>query len=43
MEWLSTVERVFEYYEVPEAKKTKLVGIKVHGRASTWWEQVQIH
>uniref|UniRef100_A0A2N9HYM8 Reverse transcriptase domain-containing protein n=1 Tax=Fagus sylvatica TaxID=28930 RepID=A0A2N9HYM8_FAGSY len=39
VEWLSTVERVFEYYEVLEAKKTKLVGIKVHGKASAWWEQ----
>jgi hypothetical protein len=43
MDWLSTVERVFEYYEVPEQKKTKLVGVKLRGRASAWWEQVQVH
>uniref|UniRef100_A0A2N9IAJ9 Integrase catalytic domain-containing protein n=1 Tax=Fagus sylvatica TaxID=28930 RepID=A0A2N9IAJ9_FAGSY len=43
VDWLSTVERVFEYYEVPEQKKTKLVGVKLRGRASAWWEQVQVH
>jgi hypothetical protein len=37
------VERVFEYYEVLEVKKTKLVGIKLRGRALAWWEQVQVH
>jgi hypothetical protein len=25
------VERVFEYYEVPESKRFKLVGIKLRG------------
>lgn len=38
MDWLSTVKRVFEYYEVPEDKRVKLVGIKLKGRASAWWE-----
>ena len=43
VDYLSTVERVFEYYEVLEVKKTKLVGIKLRGRALAWWEQVQVH
>ena len=34
---------MFEYYEVPKVKKTKLMGIKLCGRALAWWEQVQVH
>ena len=43
MDWLSTVERVFEYYGVPEDRRVKLMGIKLKGRASAWWEQIQVH
>jgi hypothetical protein len=42
VDWLNTMERVFEFHEVPEAKKTKLVAIKLRGRASAWWEQLQV-
>jgi len=34
---LSTVERVFEYKDVPEDKKVKLVAMKVRKYASLWW------
>ncbi|VFQ74025.1 unnamed protein product [Cuscuta campestris] len=37
IEWLETVERVFDYVEVPEDKKVKLVALKFRGYASTWW------
>ncbi|VFQ77733.1 unnamed protein product [Cuscuta campestris] len=37
IEWLETVERVFDYAEVPEDKKVKLVALKFRGYASTWW------
>ncbi|KAK4581406.1 hypothetical protein RGQ29_024882 [Quercus rubra] len=40
--WLNTVERVFDYYEVIDEKKVKLVAIRLKGRASAWWEQLQI-
>jgi hypothetical protein len=43
VDWLSTVERVFEYYGVPEDRQVKLVGIKLKGQASAWWEQIQVH
>ncbi|KAL4634542.1 hypothetical protein ACB092_04G207300 [Castanea dentata] len=42
VDWLNTVERVFDYYEVIDEKKVKLVAICLKGRASAWWEQLQI-
>ena len=41
-DWLSTVERVFDYYEIMGEKKVKLVAIRLKGRAYTWWEKLQI-
>jgi len=37
LEWLSTVERVFEYKEVPEDKKVKRLALKLRKYASLWW------
>jgi len=34
LEWLHTVERIFEYKEVPEDKKVKLVGLRLIKYAS---------
>ena len=42
VDWLNTVERVFDYYEVMDEKKVKLVVIHLKGKVSTWWEQLQI-
>ncbi|KAK1306353.1 hypothetical protein QJS10_CPA10g01096 [Acorus calamus] len=42
LDWLAAVERFFDYREVPDAKKTKLVAIKLKGGASAWWEQLQL-
>ena len=33
---------MFDYYEVMDEKKVKLVAICLKGRASTWWKQLQI-
>lgn len=41
LEWLNTVERVFEFHEPPEAKKVKLVAIKLRRNASFWWENLK--
>ncbi|VFR02798.1 unnamed protein product [Cuscuta campestris] len=41
IDWLNEVDRIFEYKDVPERDKVKLVAIKLHGRASAWWEQMR--
>ena len=37
LEWMQTVERIFEYKEVPEDQKVKLVALKLGKYASLWW------
>ncbi|VFQ89704.1 unnamed protein product [Cuscuta campestris] len=41
IDWLNEVDRIFEYKDVPDRDKVKLVAIKLHGRASAWWEQMR--
>ena len=41
LDWLNTVERVFEYYDPPERQKVKLVAIKMRKNASFWWENLK--
>ncbi|KAM0976371.1 hypothetical protein FF1_019350 [Malus domestica] len=40
IDWLNTVERVFDYKEVPHHWKVKIVAIKLTKYASAWWEQL---
>ena len=40
VEWLSTVERVFEYKEIPKDKKVKLVIPRLRKHASLWWTKL---
>jgi len=37
LEWIQTVERVFEYKEVPDEQKVKIVALKLRKYASLWW------
>ncbi|GJX23196.1 zinc finger, CCHC-type containing protein [Tanacetum coccineum] len=37
VEWLQTVERVFEYKHTMEENKVKIVSVKLCKYASTWW------
>ena len=41
-DWLNHVERVFEYHDIPNHMKVKIVSIKLTGRASVWWKQIRI-
>ena len=41
IDWLNEIERIFEYKEVPDRDKAKLIAIKLKGRASAWWEQLK--
>ncbi|KAE8695306.1 hypothetical protein F3Y22_tig00110721pilonHSYRG00071 [Hibiscus syriacus] len=36
VDWINEVERIFEYKEVPDRVKVKLIAIKLKGRASAW-------
>ena len=41
VDWLNTVERIFEYGDAPENNKVKLVAIiKLKKHASLWWENL---
>ncbi|GJY08816.1 reverse transcriptase domain-containing protein [Tanacetum coccineum] len=40
IEWLSTVERVYDVRDIPEKLKVKLVAIKLRQHASLWWDHV---
>ncbi|KAK9210956.1 hypothetical protein WN943_000329 [Citrus x changshan-huyou] len=41
VDWLNTVERIFEYRDVPEDRKVKLIAIKLKKYASLWWENLK--
>ena len=41
LEWLLTVEHVFDVKEYAEERKVKLVVIKLKGYASLWWENLK--
>nr|GEV02800.1 hypothetical protein [Tanacetum cinerariifolium] len=40
IDWLSTVERVFDVRDIPDKLKVKLVAIKLRQHASLWWNHV---
>jgi len=37
LEWLHTMERVFDYKDIPDDKKVKLVALRLGRYASLWW------
>jgi hypothetical protein len=41
IDWLNTIERIFDYKDVLEHHKVKLVAIKLRKHASLWWEYVK--
>ena len=41
LDWLNTIERVFEYCDPPERQKVKLVAIKMCKNAYFWWENLK--
>nr|GEV06976.1 reverse transcriptase domain-containing protein [Tanacetum cinerariifolium] len=41
IDWLSTVERIFDLRDILEKLKVKLVAIKLRKSASLWWEHVK--
>ena len=41
LDWLLTVERIFDLRDIPDNLKVKLVAIKLKKYASLWWENIQ--
>ena len=41
LDWLAEVDRFFNYMEIPEKRKVKMVVCQLKGGASIWWERLQ--
>jgi hypothetical protein len=41
IDWLNTIERIFDYKDIPEHHKLKLVAIKLRKHASILWEHLK--
>lgn len=41
LDWIRTVERIFDLRDIPDNLKVKLVEIKLKKYASLWWDHVQ--
>nr|GEV04127.1 reverse transcriptase domain-containing protein [Tanacetum cinerariifolium] len=41
IDWISTVERVFDLRDIPDNPKVKVVAIKLRKYASLWWDHVK--
>jgi len=40
LEWLQTVERIFDYKEISDGNKVKLVALRLCKCASLWWSNL---
>jgi hypothetical protein len=41
VDWLDEVERIFEYADVPEEERVPAVAMRLKGRASVWWKNLE--
>jgi len=39
-DWLQTIERVFEFKDIPKEKMVKIVALKFRKYASIWWSNI---
>ena len=41
IDWISEMDKYFEYDEIEEDKRVRLVVTRLKGHASLWWDSVQ--
>ena len=41
IDWISELDKHFEYDEIDEEKRVRLVVTRLKGHASLWWDSVQ--
>ena len=42
IDWISELDKYFEYDEIEEDKRVRLALIRLKGHASLWWDSVQV-
>src|SRR5574338_239806 len=42
LDWVANVEEIFDFKEVPEHRRVKLVATRLRGRALAWWQQTKL-
>lgn len=40
VDWITKMEKYFEYENIPEDKKVKIASTKLRSHASLWWEHL---
>ena len=43
LDWISEMEKYFEYEGTPDNKKVKIAITKLKGHASLWWDHLKTH
>lgn len=41
IDWLISVEEIFEFKQVPPARRVSLAAIRFRGHTATWWKQLK--
>lgn len=41
LDWINSVDKFFDYVDVPNDKRVKLIAYKLRDRATAWWDKVQ--
>jgi hypothetical protein len=41
LDWISNMEKLFEFKGTPNNRKVKIVVTRLKGHASLWWEHLQ--
>ncbi|CAN6320370.1 unnamed protein product [Urochloa humidicola] len=41
VDWLDQVERIFEYADIPDVERVPAVAMRLKGRASVWWKNLE--